>query len=100
MTVRKAILLFIIAVATGCVWLVGSSASHKITVRTYFHHAQGLIPGARVHVDGVEAGFVREVTLEANCGNRPIAVRMALDTANGLSVPSDATASLQVDGLL
>ena len=100
MTVRKAILLFIIAVATGCVWLVGSSASRKITVRTYFHHAQGLIPGARVQVDGVEAGFVREVTLETKRGNRPIAVRMALDTANGSSVPSDATASLQVDEVL
>ena len=97
---RKAILVLIIAVATGCVWLVVSSASHKIIVRTYFHNAQGLIPGARVRVDGVEAGFVREVSVEADRGKQPIVVRIALDTANGLNVPSDATTSLQTEGVL
>ena len=48
----------------------------------------------------MDVGFVRDVNVEAGGGKRLVAVRMALDTTNGLSVPSDATASLQVDGLL
>ena len=98
--VRRAILLFIIAVATGCIWLVVASASHKIIVRTYFQNALGLTPRARVRVDGVEAGFVRDVGVEAGGGKPRVAVRMALDTTNGLSIPSDATTSLQTEGVL
>lgn len=97
---RKAILLLIIVIATGCLWFVIRSASHKIIVRTYFHNAQGLIAGARVRVDGVEAGFVRDVWVESQHGNRPIAVRMAVDTTNGVRIPSDATASLGTEGVL
>ena len=100
---RKTILVLIIVVATGCLCLVILSASHKIIVRTYFHHAQGLIPGARVRVDGVEVGFVRDVSVEAEHAehkDRPIAVRMALNGAEGLQIPSDSIASLETEGVL
>lgn len=97
---RKAILLLIMVIATGCLWLVVLSASHKLIVRTYFRNAQGLLSGARVRVDGVELGFVRDVTVEAEHGDRPIAVRMALDTEDGLIIPSDATATLETEGVL
>lgn len=97
---RKAILLLIIVTATGCLCIVVRSASHKIAVRTYFRRAQGLIPGARVRVDGVEVGFVRDVRVEAEHLDRPIAVRMALDATDGLQVPSDAIASLETEGVL
>jgi len=93
-------LLLVITVATGCVWFVVSSASHKLIVRTYFQHAQGLIPGARVRVDGVEVGFVQEASVDTARRSRPVAVVMALNTSNGLSVPSDATASLQSEGAI
>ena len=97
---RKAILLSIIVIATGCLWFVIRSASHKLMVRTYFRNAQGLFAGARVRVDGVELGFVRDVSVEAQHGDRLIAVRMALDATNGLRIPSDATASVGTEGVL
>ena len=97
---RKAILLLMIVVATVCLWFMIQSASHKVVVRTYFHNSQGLISGARVKVDGVEVGFVRDVSVDAEHGNLPVCVRMALSTANGLSVPSDAIASLETEGVL
>lgn len=97
---RKAILLLIIVIGTSCLWLVVRSASHKLIVRTFFRTAQGLLSGARVRVDGVELGFVRDVSVEAQHGDRPIAVRMALDTEHGLIIPSDATASLETEGVL
>jgi ABC-type transporter Mla subunit MlaD len=98
--VRKAILLLIIVTATGCLWLVVLSASHKIIVRTYFRNAPGLLSGARVRVDGMELGFVREISLEPQHRDRPIAVRMALDTEHGLIIPSDAAATLETEGML
>ena len=97
---RKAILLSIIVIATGCLWFVIRSASHKLMVRTYFRKDPGLLSGARVRVDGVELGFVWDVSVEAQHGDRPIAVRMALDTTNGLRIPSDAIASLGTEGVL
>jgi len=98
--VRKAILLLIIVIATGCLWFVVLSASHKIIVRTSFRNAPGLLSGARVRVDGVELGFVREISLEPQHRDRPIAVRMALDTEHGLIIPSDATVTLETEGVL
>ena len=83
-----------------CPRLVVLSASHKLIVRTYFGNAQGLLSGARVRVDGVELGLVRDFTVEAQHRDRPIAVRMAFDTDQGLIIPSDSTANVEIEGVL
>ncbi len=94
--------LFIIAVLlTGaCIWFIFRRPSHRLIVRTHFQNAQGLRPGARVRVDGLDVGLVKDIRVSAQPGNLPIEVRMAITTPYVLTIPSDAIARLQTDGVL
>lgn len=61
-----------IVIATGCLWLVVLSASHKLIVRTYLGNAQGTTRGSA----------------------------MAFDTEHRLIIPSDSTATVETQGVL
>ncbi len=77
-----------------------SPPAHRLIVRTFLHSAQGVQPGAHVRVDGVDVGSVSDVGVSKQPAEGPIELRMVLRAPYVLSIPSDATASLQTDGVL
>lgn len=97
---RKAILVLAIVGAGVCVWLVARASSHRLTVRTYFHNAQGLQPGALVCIDGVDVGSVRDINPNIQFGDSPIEVRLSIRTPYAIKIPADSIVSLQTDGVL
>ena len=97
---RKTLLILALVVAI-CAWLVlRRSPSHRLSVRTYFRHAQSLQLGTPVWVDGVEAGSVTSINVRPELGERPVEVVMAIQTPYDLRVPNGSTASLSAQGVL
>ena len=92
--------MFVVLVAGAGIWLVVRPPSHRLIVRTHFHNAQGLRPGAHVRVDGVDVGLVKDVRVNTQPGDGAIDLRMVLRTPYALAIPSDAIASLQTEGVL
>ena len=97
---RKGILVFVILIAGACLWLVVREPSHRLNVRTFVHNPQGLQPGARVHIDGVDVGSVRDIRASTQLGEGSSELRMILRTPYALSIPADAVVSLQTEGVL
>lgn len=89
-----------IAVAGTSVWLVHRSRVHQLTIRTYFHNAQGLKADAMVRANGLEVGSVKEVRLDPHLREQPVEVLLKLDSRNAAKIPDDSTATIATDGLL
>jgi phospholipid/cholesterol/gamma-HCH transport system substrate-binding protein len=87
---RKAILVLAIVVAGTSVWLVHGSRANRWTIRTYFHNAQGLKPGATVRANGLEVGSVKDVALDPGLREQPAEVFLTLDS----------TATIATEGIL
>jgi phospholipid/cholesterol/gamma-HCH transport system substrate-binding protein len=97
---RRAILVLAIVVAGTSVWLVHRSRVHQLTIRTYFHNAQGLKPAARVRANGLEVGSVKEVRLDPGLREQPVEVLLRLDSRYATKIPNDSTATIATDGIL
>jgi phospholipid/cholesterol/gamma-HCH transport system substrate-binding protein len=97
---RKAILVLAIVVSGTSVWLVHRSRAHRLIVRTYFHNAQGLKPGARVRANGLEVGLVKDVTLDPGPREQPVEVFLRLDSRYASKIPNDSTATIATEGIL
>jgi len=98
--VRKAIIVLVIVVAGTSIWLILRDRAHHLTVRAYFHNAEGLKRGARVRANGLEIGRVKEVSLSPHLGEQPVEVVLRLDSRYATRIPSDSTATIETEGVL
>ena len=87
-------------VAVLLVVALGKGSVHRKQVKCYFADAQGLRPGARVRLAGVEVGSVTSMRVRPELREHPAEVTMLLVTTYDLNVPSDAVVSLETAGLL
>ena len=76
------------------------AAIHHASLTTCFRNGKGLRIGARVRVDGVEAGSVNSVTVRPALGDYPVEVKLTLDTSYDLPIPGDSAALLSTEGIL
>lgn len=74
--------------------------SHRLPVRACFQNVKGLRAGAAVRIAGVEVGNVRSVRAQPTNASCPAAVEMEIATDYSISLPSDAVASIDTDGIL
>lgn len=82
------------------VLLVKNPFRHKIVVRAYFANAMSLRAGAPVRLAGVDVGSVESVRARPEMKEAPAEVVMLLTPAYELSIPSDATVSVETAGVL
>ncbi len=98
--------LTIAAVAIAAVVLVFALARpvrpsmHDLEIKCYFRDAQGLRPGARVRLGGVDVGSVTGIRARPELRDHPAEVIMLLQTPYELKIPSDSVVSLETAGLL
>ena len=98
---RKAALVFIVAVAAVILWLpLRRPPTHRITLTTYFRNGDGLQPKAAVRVDGVELGSVTSVSVRPEFGERPVEVVIEIATPYDLAIPNDSVVLLRTGGIL
>lgn len=100
MMTRKALVVLASVVAGTSIWLVHRSHVHQLTIRTYFHNAQGLKPDAKVRANGLEVGAVKGVSLDPRLGEQPVEVLLRLDSRYAARIPNDSTATIATEGLL
>jgi ABC-type transporter Mla subunit MlaD len=74
--------------------------AHRIELRVYFQNANGLRAGAPVRLAGVEVGRITSVRARPEMQAAPAEVTMRLRTPYELSIPNDATVSLDTVGVL
>ncbi len=95
--------LTIAAVAIAGVVLVlalAKPSNHVLEFKCYFKNAQGLRPGAKVRLAGVDIGSVTSVRARPELRDHPAEVVMLLQTPYELSVPNDSVVSLESAGML
>lgn len=97
---RKAIPLLVIILAAIGLWFIYQSHAHRLTVRTYFHNAQGLQRHAKVRANGLDVGVVEDVTLTPRLGEQPVEVLLSFEPRYTANIRSDATATIETEGLL
>ncbi len=97
---RKAIVIFVVLVAGICIWMVVRRPSHRLVLKTFIHNPQGLKPGALVRLRGVDVGYVGVVRASTEPREGPVEVALIIEGPFTVSIPSDATARLEVDGVL
>jgi phospholipid/cholesterol/gamma-HCH transport system substrate-binding protein len=73
---------------------------HSLELRVYFQDANGLRAGAPVRLAGVEVGRITSVRARPEMQAAPAEIFMKLRTPYELSIPNDATVSLDTAGLL
>jgi phospholipid/cholesterol/gamma-HCH transport system substrate-binding protein len=94
--------LIIAAAAIAAVTLFATLAKpheERLDLKCYFQNAQGLRPGARVRVAGVEVGSVTSVRVRPELRDHPAEVSMNLDTPYELKIPSDSVVTLEGAGV-
>lgn len=75
-------------------------SAHLLEIKCYFKDAQGLRPGAKVRLAGVEVGSVTSVRARPELRDHPAEVAMILQTPYELNVPDDAVVTLETAGVL
>jgi ABC-type transporter Mla subunit MlaD len=75
-------------------------SNHLLKVVCYFKDAQGLRPGARVRLAGVEVGTVTSIRVRPELREHPAEVVMTLQTPYELKIPKDSIVTLQSAGVL
>jgi ABC-type transporter Mla subunit MlaD len=94
--------LTIAALAVAGVVLVVALArpsNHALELKCYFKDAQGLYPGAKVRIAGVEVGSVASVRVRPELRDYPAEVILLLETPYELKVPSDSLVSVKSAGI-
>lgn len=99
-TMRAATIVLISCVIAGVCFFLNRTSGYRLQVKTYFHDAQRLRPGASVRVDGVDMGSVTAVRVSPNRAAQPIEVLMTIKTPYQLGIPNDSIAELTSDGVL
>src|SRR5579863_3791698 len=97
---RKALLALAFVVAAACLGLAYRSYAHGLTVRVYFHNAQGLHRHEKVRANGLDVGTVESVSLSPQLGDQPVEVLLRLDSDHAARIPNDSTAMIETEGLL
>lgn len=97
---RKTIPLLAIVVTAACLGLAYRSYAHALTIRVYFHNAQGLRRDAKVRANGLDVGTVKSVNLSPRLGEQPIEVLLRLDSRHAVRIPNDSSAMIETEGLL
>lgn len=95
--------LTVAAIAVAGVVLVlalAKSFHHALELKCYFKDAQGLRPGAKVRLAGVEVGSVTSVRARPELRDHPAEVALILQTPYELKVPNDSVVSLESAGVL
>jgi ABC-type transporter Mla subunit MlaD len=99
--VRKALLVFGIALGAICLWAgLRERSIHRLALRAYYRQAPNAREGMPVCVDGVEVGSVSKITVRPELGDRPVEVVMKLHTRYELRIPSGSIAELVAHGVL
>ncbi len=98
---RKLILAAIVGTGLVCLGLlIVKAPTHRLKIRTYLHHTEGLKTGASVSMDGVRIGSVTTVNLGGGSTDHPVEVVTLLDAGQQVSVPNDSVVSLITEGVL
>lgn len=95
--------LTIVAIAVSGVAIalaLGKPSAHLLEIKCYFKDAQGLRPGAKVRLAGVEVGSVTSVRARPELRDQPAEVVMILQTPYELNVPEDAVVTIETAGVL
>jgi ABC-type transporter Mla subunit MlaD len=95
--------LTIAAIAVAGVVLVVAVArpsARLFDIKCYFKNAQGLRPGAKVRLAGVEVGSVTSIRVRPELRDHPAEVIMVLQTPYELKVPKDSVVTLESAGVL
>jgi phospholipid/cholesterol/gamma-HCH transport system substrate-binding protein len=99
---RKVLLgvIIVIPVVAAFLFVHARLSGYRIELKTHFHDAQGLRPGASVRIAGVDVGSVTSVRVRPELGENAAEVVMDLHTPYELKIPRDSVASLQTAGVL
>lgn len=89
-----------LAGASATVWWHSGLPNHRLELKAYFQNANGLRAGAPVQIAGVTIGKVTAIRAQPAHPENPAEVLMRISTPYELKIPSDATASLAVAGVL
>lgn len=95
--------LTIAAIAIAGVVLVVALAkpsNHVLQIKCYFQDAQGVHPGAKVRLAGVDVGLVTSVRARPELRDHPAEVVMVLQTPYELKVPNDSVVSVEPAAVL
>lgn len=68
-----------------------------ITIRTYFHNVNGLMPGNNVRFSGIDVGTVKDVKLMSDTA---VEVSMVIDKRAMVHIKRNSVASVGTDGLM
>jgi|SRR5579872_629325 len=77
-----------------------SLSTHRLVLDAYFQNVAGLREKAHVAVDGITLGVVDRITVRPERGDHPVQVSMTIRTEKPLSIPADAVATLETEGVL
>jgi ABC-type transporter Mla subunit MlaD len=91
---------FVVVVATITIALAVRHPAHSLQLRACFHNVNGLRAGAAVRIAGVEVGRVQSVRAQPMNPTCPADVEMEIATDYAISLPSDATAAVDTEGIL
>jgi ABC-type transporter Mla subunit MlaD len=97
---RKMLLVLVVVLAAVGLWFsLQSHPTYRLSLRTYFHHAQSLQPGTPVWVDGVEVGSVTSISVRPELSELPVEVLMETRTPYDLRIRGSIV-SLSAQGVL
>lgn len=74
--------------------------SSKITLRTYFDNAEGLLVGAPVHLQGVNIGNVKGIRVVPDRKLDPVEITMKVNTKYLFLIRKDSAATIETAGVL
>ena len=87
-------------VAVSLVIALAKPSQAHFNVKCYFQDAQGLHPGAKVRLAGVEVGSVTSVRVRPERRDQPAEVLMSLQAPYELRIPNDSVVTLEIAGVL
>src|SRR5258708_256005 len=90
----------IAVVGAAIAFALARPSGHSLDIKCYFKDAEGLRPGAKVRLAGVEVGIVTSVRVRPEFRDHPAEVVMILQTPYELKVPDDAVVTLESAGVL
>lgn len=86
------VLIFLMSSTTGLF-------TNKLHLYTYFDNAEGLVNGSPVRLQGVDIGNVTAITVDASHPDRPVKIRMKVNTRYSM-LRNDSVAMLSTAGVL
>ena len=98
---KKIASLFVIISCLAAVgFVLYRNLTHNFYVKTYLRNVQSISPGTSVHINGVEVGMVKRLTITPESSENKVEVLMALGNSARQTIPADSTVWLSADGVL